>query len=174
VKITTTMKTLALLGLTTLTLAATSSQADSGNVYYGGNPGANPWLGGNVIPNPAPNPWMNGPAYQQARFAFAMRERLAQFDQRQDAQLQRILGGMENGKLTLREATALLREHLAINALERKYSADGRLGPNELVDLERRLEEANRHIKFETNDREQSDQKGRPDDRGRSDDRSHR
>ena len=67
----------------------------------------------------------------------------------------------------MREATSLLREHLAISALERDYQADGRLGPNELRDLERRLDEASRHIVFESKDREQYGHMGRPGDMGR-------
>ncbi len=151
-KTTTPRKTLALLGLAALTLAAGASQADSGYAYYGNNPYNNPWL--------------SGPAHQQARDPATMRERIAQLDLRQDNQLKRILDGMENGKLTTREATGLLREHLAIGTLERQYEADGRLGPNELRDLEQRLEEANRHIAFENHDREvQRGPMGRPGDR---------
>jgi len=149
-KFTTTLKTLTMLGLTSLTLVAPiASQADNGGIgYYGGYQNANPWL--------------SSPAYQQARYAADMKERLARLDQRQDFQMQRILGGMENGKLTMREAIGLLREHLAISTLERNYMADGRLGPNELSDLERRLDEAGRHIMFEKNDREQRGDTGRP------------
>ena len=150
-KFTTTLKTLTMLGLTSLTLAATSSQADSGG-YYGGYQNVNPWL--------------TSPANQQALYLGAMKQRVAQLNQRQDAQMQLILVGMEEGRLTMREATSLLREHLAISALERNYLADGRLGPNELRDLERRLDEANRHIMFEENDRERSGQMGRPGDMG--------
>ncbi len=147
-----TLKTLTLLGLASLTLAAGASQADNGYAYFGGNPNANPWL--------------NGPAYQQARYYATMKERVAQLDLRQDNQLKRILDGMEDGRLTTREAAGLLREHLAISALERQYEADGRLGPNELRDLEQRLEEANRHIAFENHDREQQrGPMGRPGDR---------
>lgn len=147
-KFTTTLKTLTMLGLTSLTLATTTSQADSGFGYYGGYQNANPWLA--------------SPANQQARYVAAMKERVAKLDQRQDFQMQRILGGMETGKLTMREATSLLREHLAISALERNYMADGRLGSDELNDLERRLDEANRHIMFEKNDREQRGDMGHP------------
>ncbi len=152
-KFTTTVKTLTMLGLTSLTLAAAPSQADNGYLYFGGYPNT--------------NPWMNGPAYQQARYQAAIKERLAQLDLRQDAQLQRILGGMEDGRLSMREAVSLIREHVAIAVMERKYLADGRLGPNELRDLEMRLEEANRHILFEKNDREQRGPAGRPNDWGR-------
>ncbi|MGA7180368.1 MAG: hypothetical protein WBX11_12375 [Thiobacillaceae bacterium] len=91
----------------------------------------------------------------------------AQLDQRQDQQMQRILNGMESGKLTLREAVGLLRKHLAIANLERSYMADGRLGPNELVSLEQRPAEAERHITFEQRDREEAPPVGRPGDMGR-------
>lgn len=139
-KITTTAKTLTMLGLMSLGLAAGPGQADSGVIYFNNNPYANPYL--------------NAPAYQQARMAAAVRERLMRLDQRQDAQLQRITRGIEEGRLTDREAVALLREHLAISTLERRYLIDGRLGPRELDDLEYRLAEAERHIKFERNDRD--------------------
>jgi hypothetical protein len=147
-KFTTVVKTLTLLGLTSLTLAAAPSQADNGFVYFGTNPGGYP------AANPAANPWLAGPAYQQARYVASMKERQAQMDQHMDAQLQRIIGGIENGRLTARESVGLLREHLAISSLERNYMADGRLGPGELANLEQRLAEADRHIVFEKNDRD--------------------
>lgn len=153
-KVARTLKTLTILGLTTLTLGAASSQADSG--YY-------PYQGA----NPYANPWLNAPAYQYARHQVNLRERQAQLDQRLDNQLQRILKGMEAGKVSMREATALLREHLEINALERRYVADGRLGPNELAELDRRLDAANRHIVFEAHDRDQRGPVGGPDEPGR-------
>ncbi|MDO9225402.1 MAG: hypothetical protein Q8M09_14170 [Pseudomonadota bacterium] len=161
-KIANTVKTLTLLGLTTLTLAAASSQADPGYGYgyYNGNQNFNPWL--------------NGPAYQQARQQAVLKERQVQLGLRMDSQLQRILGGMEDGRLTLREASGLLREHLAISALERGYMADGRLGPNELINLEQRLDEANRRIMFEKHDRESVGQKGRPGDMNRPGDMGRR
>lgn len=166
-KITTTLKTLSLLGLTGLTLGAATSQADNGYGYYGGAPNPNPWYG--VAPNA--NPWMANPAYEQARILATMKQRQAQLDQRQDNQMQRILSGMESGRLTSREAVGLLREHLAIANLERSYMADGRLGPNELVSLEQRLAEAEKHITFEQRDRENAPPVGRPGDMGRPGDR---
>jgi hypothetical protein len=162
-KITTTLKNLSLLGLTGLTLAAATSQADNGYGYYGGPQNPNPWYG--VAPNA--NPWMGNPAYEQARIVATIKQRQAQLDQRQDQQMQRILSGMESGKLTSSEAVGLLREHLAIANLERSYMADGRLGPNEVVSLEQRLAEAERHITFEQRDRENAAPVGRPGEMGR-------
>jgi hypothetical protein len=157
-KIQTTLKSLSLLGLTAMTLAAAPSQANDGYGYNAGPPNPNPWYGG----APNPNPWVVNPAYQQYRYAATLKQRLEQLDQRQDAQMLRILKGMENGKLTSREAVVLLREHLAIANLERRYLADGRLGPNELANLEQRLAEAERHITFEQRDREKNAPTGRP------------
>jgi len=162
-KFATKLKTLTLLGLTSLTLTAASSQADNGYGYYGSAPMPNPWYG--VAPNA--NPWMQDHAARQARIAAAFKQRQVELDQRQDAQMQRILAGMEDGRLTGREAAGLLREHLDIANLERGFMADGRLGPNELLNLEQRLAEAGRHITFEQNDRERTDTKNRPEERER-------
>ena len=112
--VSTSLKTLPLLGIASLSLAGAPSHADNGYVYFYGNQHANPWL--------------QNQAMQQARFQAEHRNRIAQLDLRQDAQLKRILDGMESGRVTTREAVGLLREHLAISALERKYLADGRLG----------------------------------------------
>ena len=175
-KIATQLKALTMLGLTTLTLAATPSQADNGYFYFGSNPMPAPWVG---VPHDA-NPWMmNNPAMQQARYLAAVKQRVADLDKAQDAQMQRILNGMESGRVTLAEAVGLIREHVAIANLERKYTADGKLGMNELESLEQRLAEAGRHIKFETKDREKSGpvggryDGGRPDDAGRYDGHGH-
>jgi hypothetical protein len=167
-KIATTMKTLTLLGLTTLTLTAAPSQADNGYVFFGRAPMTDPVPWGAVPPNA--NPWLNNAAFQQARFAAVVKQRQAQLDQRQDTQMQRILNGMDSGRLSSREAAGLLREHLAIADLERNFMSDGRLGPDELASLERRLSDAERHITFEQNDREKAAPGGHPGDGGRSGD----
>ncbi len=152
------LKTTTLFALVSLTFAAVPGQADDGYGYYSARPNPGAWSGS----APNVNPWMNNPGFQQARFAAAMKQRQAQLDQRQDAQMQRILNGMESGRLTLREATGLLREHIAIANLERGFMADGRLGPNELASLEQRLNEAERQITFEQRDREKTAQMHRP------------
>lgn len=141
------LKTLTLTGLTAMTLAASAaSQADTGYVYFGSNAG--PWSGAPM------NPWVGNPAMHQARFQAEMKQRHSELDQRQDEQMQRILYGMDKGRLTNVEAAGLIREHLAIANLERKYVADGRLGPNELADLEKRVADAGRRIMFESRDHE--------------------
>jgi hypothetical protein len=155
------LKSVSLLALTSLTLAAATSQADNG--YYGGAQNPNPWYG--TPPNA--NPWMANPAYQQARIIVTLKQRQEQLDQRQDQQMLRILTGMESGQLTSREAAGLLRENLAIASLERRYVVDGRLGPNELSSLEQRLAEAERHVVLELHDRERTPPIGHPGDMGR-------
>ena len=153
-KIQTSLKALAVLGATALTLAAPAHADDDYDNGYYGNGNAYGYSYGNSYGNPYANPWLANQAQQQARQQAEHRNRIAQLEQRQEVQLKRILDGMETGRLTNREAAALLREHLAISALERKYLADGRLGPKELRELEARLEEANRRITFENRDRE--------------------
>lgn len=131
-----TVKILCVLGVSSLGLAAGASQAD----WQGYRGGYN-------------NPYMPAP---QVERHVEFRQQLDQFDARMDRQLQRILHGMEQGKLTLREATDLLREHQEINALERLYMRDGRLGPRELADLDRRLDMAGQHIRWEKRDLERT------------------
>jgi hypothetical protein len=127
-------KTLCLVSVAALGLSAGVSQADWG--YAGAQ--HNPWLAGQHNIGP-----------------MVFKQQVVDFDQRLDKQLQRILTGMEKGQLTMREAVDLLREHQEINALERRYSADGRLGPRELADLDRRLDVASQNIRFEKRDRDQ-------------------
>ena len=162
-KIATTLKTFTLLGLTSLSLASSVSQADNGFVYYERASIPTPWVGNAQNANP----WMANPAYQQARIAAEMKERQMQLDQRQDKQMERILNGMENGKLTLRESVDLLREHVDIANMERRFISDGRLGLRELAILEKRLDEASMRIMVEKKDREKVVQIERPGDRDR-------
>lgn len=128
------IKTLTLVGVSALTLVAGTSQADAG---YGRN---------------HVNPWLSGSEYQHEHRYPDFQEQRAKLDQRQDHQLERILNGLENGRLTMREAVGLLREHQAIAALERQYLADGHLGPFELRDLDQRMDLAQQRIRFEKHD----------------------
>lgn len=163
--IATRLKTLTLLGLTSLSLGAATSQADSAYFYFGGQPASNPWASA----APAPNPWMmHNPAQQLARVQAELKQRMEKLDNAQDVQMQRILQGLEQGKLTSAEAVNLLREHVSIANLERKFMADGKLGFTELNQLEQRLAEAEKHIRFESKDRETSRMEGKPGDAGRA------
>jgi len=144
-KIANTVKTLCLVGVTSLGLYAGASHADF-DAYHG------------------PNPYM---AEAQPRHDVAFRQPLSRFDQRMDNQLRRIVNGIEAGRLTRQETVRLLREHQFINALERQYLADGRLGPRELSDLDRRLDQASRNILFENRDAERTSFNERHDGRRR-------
>jgi hypothetical protein len=135
-----TVKTLCIVGVASLGLQAGASLAD-----YEGYRGYNPYMPSHQ-------------SYQDATF----RAQVEQFDARMDRQLQRILNGMESGKVTMKEAIRLLQEHQAINALERQYSRDGRLGPRELMDLDRRLDQANSNIFWEKHDYDRAGFNGRP------------
>lgn len=135
-----TVKTLCVVGVTSLGLYAGASQADYG-AYRG-------------------NSYMPAP---QAHYEAGFKQRVDQFDARMDNQLQRVLQGMESGKLTMKEAIRLLQEHQAINALERQYLRDGRLGPRELFDLDQRLDQASRNIFWEKHDYDRAGAYGRHD-----------
>lgn len=100
------------------------------------------------------NPWLNGYTPQHLQNQMAMKEHLDRFEERLENQFKLILQGMENGKLTQRESIGLLREHLAIGTLERRYLADGKLGMKELQDLVQRLDQAGRSIRQEVRDSE--------------------
>jgi hydroxyacyl-ACP dehydratase HTD2-like protein with hotdog domain len=97
------------------------------------------------------NPYLPAP---QVQHQHGFKQQLEDFDRRMDGQLQRILKGMEQGKLTMNEAITLLQEHQEINALQRQYLEDGRLGHRELFDLDHRLDQASRNIMFEKRDDE--------------------
>jgi len=128
------VKTLGVVGAASLSLQAGSSQAES---YFYAN---------------YDNPWLSVPEYRQMQHRGGFREQAKVFDERMDRQLQRILKGMESGALNMREAVALLNEHVAIEKMERQYLADGRFGPYELRDLEARLDRASKNIFFEKHD----------------------
>jgi hypothetical protein len=111
-----------------------------------------------------PPPALHKPVFQPPEFAgrphHGMQVRLERINQRQDRQMQRILDGMENGRLTLREAVLLLREHQDIAYMERQYLADGRLDPFEFQTLDMRLDTASQNIRWEKQDGEQRGQWG--------------
>lgn len=131
--VTKTFKTLALVAVSTAGLYAGASQADF------------PGHGGYY------NPYMPAPQVQHQR---DFRNQVEAFEKRLDNQLQRILKGIEEGRLTRGETIELLQEHQAINTLERKFLADGRMGPRELAELDHRLDVASRNIKSENRDRQ--------------------
>ena len=127
------LKTLILAGVTGLTLQAMPSAAKA-QLHLG-------------VSAPAHVSPLSPPEH-------SMRGHLRNFDARLDHQLQRILRGIEAGQLNRHEAVLLLREHTAINRLERQYLADGRLGPREMRELDERLDRASARIHEQRHDDE--------------------
>jgi hypothetical protein len=89
-----------------------------------------------------------GHAYTQAR------HQSQQINARQDRQAERIRTAMRTGQLTRPELRALMNEQHEIRAMERRFRADGIIGPHEYRRLDRALDSASRHIRAEAHDRQ--------------------
>ena len=93
--------------------------------------------------------------YQQDVRALRESIRLAgQIDERLDNQLERILGGLRTGRLTQDEFFGLMQEQRNIRQQERRFLADGTLGPREFDSLNQALNQADEHVRHEKHDRE--------------------
>jgi hypothetical protein len=90
----------------------------------------------------------DGPAYTQAGHPGQ------QINVRQDRQAERIRIAMRTGQLTRSEFQALMNEQHEIRAMERRFRADGVIGPHEYRRLDRALDNASRHIRAEAQDRQ--------------------
>lgn len=66
---------------------------------------------------------------------------------RQDRQLDRIIAGVNNNRLSKNEFSRLMREQKAIRAMERDYMDDGFMGESEFRRLNRSLDIADRNIR---------------------------
>jgi hypothetical protein len=73
---------------------------------------------------------------------------------RQGYQSARIDAGVARGALTPREAARLDTRQAHIARVEHHYRADGRLGPYERADLQRRLDRNSAAIRRQTHDRQ--------------------
>lgn len=142
------------LGLAAVMAVSASAYANDWNDvprygYPGGLPGYN-----------------NAPAYNQAP-AFnhhpAFQEGLRMMNkvnQRQDRQLDRILNGFYDKRITLVEFRKLMDEQRAIRVLERQALADGFMNRAEFQKLDAVLDAANRNIFQQAHD--DDDRRGRP------------
>lgn len=120
-------KTLGVLAIGTLGLAATGAQAD----------------------------WGRGYGYQHDGHAFRQSQMFGErINTRQDQQMERIQAGMHSGNLTRFEFRELMREQREIRAMERHFRADGVIDPHEFQRLDRALDVASRNIKLEKHDRQ--------------------
>ena len=130
-------KTLSLIALTSLALAAGSSHANGWGDHNAYLP---------VI----------APAVEQDYFDHATsphRDGQASIDARQREQLERIRDGIEHGQISRHEARDLYREQKEIELAQRRYLADGHLSRDEYSSLDRMLDQASANIRAEKYDR---------------------
>jgi hypothetical protein len=91
--------------------------------------------------------WNDGPVFVPPHKDDVRDDRRQErIDQRQDDLLERILNGIESGRLDRRETVAALRDQAAIAKLERGYLADGFLSRSEFQALDERLDAAERRL----------------------------
>ncbi len=134
------MKTLRLLVLASLGLAAGAVQADGRGCQ---TTAENPYLR-HVPPAPAWG-WRSGQGSEH------WSDRI---DRRQERQTGLIRYGVHTGQLTPREAKRLLAEQREIERLQRQFMADGHLSPQERRRLQMALHEARSNIRDELRDRQ--------------------
>jgi len=133
-------KILGLAALTTLTLGAGASQADSWGFQF--NSG---------FPHAGPAPHGHPGNFQPVAYC-PPKWGATSVDERQARQMDRIHEGLRSGQLTRHEARDLLRDQRQIEKMERRYLADGHLSRDEWLDLDRRLDEAAHDIRAEKHD----------------------
>lgn len=93
---------------------------------------------------------------QYDRHAFRQSQRFSQqIDARQDRQMDRILTGMQEGRLTRSEFRELMHEQHRIRAMERHFTADGFLDAREFRRLDHALDLASHNIRTEKHDRQE-------------------
>lgn len=90
----------------------------------------------------------SGRAYQQSQW-FSQ-----EIDARQDRQVERIMAGMREGRLTRAEFRWLKQEQRDIRFMENDFRADGLIDAREFQRLERALDVASRNIRAEKHDRQ--------------------
>ena len=137
------------LGLAVMMAASAGASANNwdDNARYG-HPG---W---NANVNSVPAFVQNHPAFQESL-------RLQnEVDERQDRQLNRILNGFYDKRITMPEFRKLMDEQQGIRKMERNFLADGFLNRNEFQKLDAALDMASRNIMQQAHD--DDDRKGRP------------
>ena len=81
-------------------------------------------------------------------------DRAASINEREAQIRARIERGLNNGRITQREARPLYRELGSIEATERAYKADGRLSYREDAELNRRLDRLADNVRIQLRDDE--------------------
>jgi hypothetical protein len=92
--------------------------------------------------------------YSQGEGMYGWQDQSDRIEQRLDNQRHRILQGFRSGQLTRDEFGRLMQENRAIRRQERQYLADGQMSRFEYDHLDRQLDQANQHIRFERHDQD--------------------
>ena len=140
------VKTLAIAALASLTMLAGASQANSwGNhaTHF-----ATPF----APHSPDRSGFARANYDHDASRGFKSREASYVIDSRQQTQMEKIMHGLRVGNLSQREARKLMREQKEIELLQRDYLDDRHLSRNEWVELDQRLDRAERNIRSEKRD----------------------
>lgn len=99
--------------------------------------------------------WGRGEGYGRGQHdepRFAAPDFSAQVNARQARQLERIRTGYESGRLTRHEFRMLMREQRDIRTMEEFFLADNRIDPREFAQLDRALDVASQNIREEKHD----------------------
>jgi hypothetical protein len=139
-------KTLAIAALSSLTLLAGASQANSWGDHA--THFATPYAAYSAERSGfAPASYDHG-----ASRDFKPREASHVIDNRQQTQMEKIMHGLRVGSLSQIEARKLVHEQSEIERLQRDYLADRHLSRNEWIELDQRLDRAERNIRSEKRD----------------------
>lgn len=125
-----TLKTVATTTLIALALGGAAAQADTTV---------------EIQKRPAPG-WNDGSAFPGHHNDYRDDKRQDRVDQRQDDLLERVLSGIESGRLDRRESVFALRDLRDIAKLERTYLVDNYLSRFEYETLDDRLDAAERRL----------------------------
>jgi hypothetical protein len=141
------VKALAIAAISSLTLLAGASQANSwdNHATHFATPYA-PY-------SPDRSGFAPASYDHDASRGFKTREASYVIDNRQQTQMEKIMHGLRVGNLSQREARKLIHEQREIEQLQRDYLADRHLSRNEWVELDQRLDRAEHDIRSEKRDR---------------------
>lgn len=140
------VKTLAIAAISSLTLIAGASQANS----WGNH--ATHFTTPYVPYFPDRSGFARANYDHDASRGFKSRKANHVIDSRQQTQMEKIMHGLRVGSLSEREARKLMREQREIEQLQREYLADRHLSRNEWVELDQLLDRAERNIRSEKRD----------------------
>jgi len=96
----------------------------------------------------------NSPVMTPVQYSDYRDDRAAAIDERESRITERIQRGMNDGRITNREARRLHRELDAIEAKERAFKNDGRLNRRETDELNRDLNRLANHVRQQMRDEE--------------------